>query len=155
MFHAHFPLIQAIPFYLLCQLTYNFDYVLMLSFASFHSPCYSLDAQTSANGPSISLSVTCTTLSSLPTFPSQGSGFFPGHHVLPGCPDVTSGVSHTHTTPIQTISSPNYSVNSFFVCLTVHSTHMLWDGLRHLKKKTELRNEPVSWRIIIGVGRKL
>lgn len=76
-----------------------------------HATC--LDAQTSANRLSVSLSVTCTTLSSLPTFPSQGSGFFPGHHVPSGCPDVTSGVSRTHTTPIQAISSPNYLVNLF------------------------------------------
>jgi len=76
--------------------------------------------QTSAIRHSISLSVPCTTLLSLPTFPSQGLGFFPGHHVLPGCPDITSALSHIRTTPVQAISSLNYSVNSF---LSVGSFH--------------------------------
>lgn len=64
--------------------------------------------QTSAHRPSISLSVLCITLLSLPTLPSLGLGFFPGHHVLPGCPDITPAVSHTRTTPTQATSPLNY-----------------------------------------------
>lgn len=112
--------------YMLCQLTYNFDYVLMLSVPPFHFPYYLLEHAHISKSTLHFPSVPCLTLLSLPTFPSRGLGFFPGHHVLPGCPDITSAVRHTVTTPIQAISSQKYSVN--WLCLIVLSTHWrVWE----------------------------
>lgn len=121
-----------------------FQFLLFIS----HITC--LNMQTSADRPSVSLSVPCTTLLSLPTLPSQGLGFFPGHHVLPGCPDITSAVSHTCATPIQAISSLNYSVNSFFVWwffppICFGRDWRVWEGKQNWGMSQQAEEKSLGW----------
>lgn len=134
--------------YMLCQLTYNFDYVLMLSVPPFHFPYYLPEhadiSKSTLHFPFCPLSNPVIT-THIP-FPrvrlfsrSPCSPWLPWHYF--------SSQAYTHN------PSPGNLFSEILSQLVLSDSS--FHPLKSLRKKTELWNEPESLRKIIGVGGKL
>lgn len=133
--------------YMLCQLTYNFDYVLMLSGPPFHFPCYLPEhahiSKSTLHFPFCPLSNPVIT-THIP-FPrvrlfsrSPCSPWLPWHSF--------SSQAYKHNLN----AGNHFSEILSQLVLSDSSFH----PLKSLRKKTELWNEPESLRKIIVVGGK-